>query len=356
MINKLIKDINNEIPSLLNDIDSELEISKNSKIVFNVIKDFVRRDGKRIRPLLFILGYLGYTKKKNVSYKNLLRTALSFEFLHAFLLIHDDIIDNSDLRRGKPAMHKMLNSKLKTNKDNILGKNLGIVVGDILYAISINSFLSLPEDTKRKEKALKLFTKMASTTGIGEFIDIVNGDLPIEKIAKNAIELTYILKTAKYTFEGPLVIGATLAGARSKELSKLSILGINLGKAFQIQDDLLDIFSSPKKTGKPIFSDLMEEKKTFLTHYTYINLNKKDKTIFKRYFNKKNKTKKDTNTIFNMIKKTDAYNICLNTVYKSITSANKSFDSLTMKSKYKIALKNILDKVAGASKDHKVNS
>ena len=356
MIKKLIQDINNEIPSLLNDTNSEFQISENSKIIFDMILDFVKRDGKRIRPLLFILGYLGYTPRKSISYKKLLRTAISFELLHAFLLIHDDIIDNSDLRRGKPSMHKKLNSKLKIAPENILGKNLSIVIGDIIYAISINSFLSLQEDHRRKEKALKMFTKTAAATGIGEFIDTINGSLSIEKVTKSAISLTYVLKTAKYTFEAPLLIGALLAGAKPNELLKISNFGRNLGIAFQIQDDLLDIFSSTEETGKPIFSDLLESKKTFLIYHSYNALTKNDKAIFNRHFNKKNKTKKDLSLLFSMIKKTNAYDVCLDTISKSIISAEENYESLLMKHKYKTVLKTILNKIKNASEKHRTES
>ena len=116
-----------------------------------------------------------------------------------------------------------------------------------------------------KKKALIDFHKKPPfIPGGGEYIDVVSSITPIDKVSKQDIYMTYILKTAKYTFEYPMVIGARLAGVPKKELEKLSHLGILLGEAFQIQDDMLDIFFTSKEIGKSALSDLEEAKKTLL--------------------------------------------------------------------------------------------
>ncbi|MFH1395088.1 MAG: polyprenyl synthetase family protein [Candidatus Omnitrophota bacterium] len=269
MIKRLKNDIDTELKAFLKETEADFALKSSSRLLYSAITNFLVRDGKRIRPILFILSYLGYTKKRTILHKNLLRASLSFELLHDFLLIHDDIIDESDLRRGKPSMHNLLNRSLNISPKHKLGANLGIVTGDILFALATKALLSFNEKPLRKENALKMFTDITTYTGIGEFIDVLNNISNIDKISKKDINLTYSLKTSKYTFEGPLVIGGILSGAQKKEINNLSKLGCILGQAFQIQDDLLDIFGAVKKTGKPVFSDIAESKKTLLIWQTY---------------------------------------------------------------------------------------
>src|SRR3989338_5453464 len=198
------------------------------------------------------------------------------------MLIHDDIIDRSDLRRGKPTMHRLLKKAVKTPDQEKLGFDLSIIVGDILYVLAIDAFLSIHEEPRRKEKALKYFVKTAAFTAMGEFIDIIHGVENISRIKEKDVFLNYTLKTAKYTFECPLVIGAILAGASTQDTQKLSRLGIMIGQAFQIQDDILGIFGSQKSIGKSILSDITEFKKTLLVCHAYKRLDLNKRLLFMR--------------------------------------------------------------------------
>ncbi len=156
-----------------------------SPLLHKKIKEFVLRKGKRIRPLLLIIGYLGFSNKKA---EKLYTTAISVELLHDFMLIHDDIIDKSDLRRGKPSMHKMLNSHLAKHKNiKFSGEDLSIVIGDVLYALAIEAFLAIRENPTRKEKALRKFIQAAMYTGSGEFIELLAGIKEINQIQKKEI-------------------------------------------------------------------------------------------------------------------------------------------------------------------------
>jgi len=338
MFRKLKIDINTELRAFLKNADSFLALRSSSPLLASGIKDFLLSDGKRIRPILFILSYLGYTQRRSVPNKKLLRSALSFELLHDFLLIHDDIIDSSDLRRGKPTLHNYFNSKLKMPKKDLLGSHLGIVAGDIIFSLAAGALISLDEKPSRKEKALTRFTEIAALTGIGEFIDVVNNTTKIDKITQKDIFLTYTLKTAKYTFEGPLVIGAILAGAQKKDISLLSKLGTLLGEAFQIQDDLLDIFYPSKKTGKPALSDIVESKKTLLVWKAYRDIPAQDKKMFKRLFEKKQKTKRDLLSLKNFIKTSSAGEFCQRRVLSLLKEADSILCQVKLKPKYKTIL------------------
>src|SRR5208283_1762261 len=178
-------------------------------------------------------------------------------------------IDRSNLRRGKLTMHKTLAHTVKTKNPDKLGSDLGIIAGDIVYALAIDAFLSIGETSVRKERALKYFIQTAAFTAMGEFIDTVTGVKPVEDVDEKEVFLNYTLKTARYTFDCPMVTGAILAGAKDNEIKKISRFGILIGQAFQIQDDIIGIFETEANIGKSILSDLAEDKKTLLVTHAY---------------------------------------------------------------------------------------
>jgi geranylgeranyl diphosphate synthase, type I len=243
-------------------LDRDYRLKQISPLLAAKMKDYLMRPGKRIRPTLFVLGYLAYARRPA---PGLLRSALSIELLHDFMLIHDDIIDKSDLRRGKPAMHKMFNDHFSPARGiKFNGQDLAIVTGDIFYALAMDAFLSIREKPQRKEKALKKFIAAALYTGCGEFIEMICGAKSLEKISQSDIYKIYDFKTAYYSFAYPLSIGATLAGAPESQVKKIFEYGVFLGRAFQIQDDILGMFADEEETGKSVLSDLQEAKKTLL--------------------------------------------------------------------------------------------
>lgn len=345
MLKKLKKDIDKSLLGFIKKMESYSGLKANSPLLYSGIKDFLKRPGKRIRPLLFLVGYLGYTKRKNFSYKTLLESSLSIELLHDFMLIHDDVIDKSNLRRGKPTLHKVFNKKAGVSSGNELGESLSIVAGDVVFAMAVEALLAFDEKSDRKEKALTKFTQTAATTGIGEFIDVVNGFKTIEKVKERDVLLTYTLKTAKYTFEAPLVMGAILAGADKRELAKLSRLGIMLGQAFQIQDDLLDVFSTSKRIGKPVLSDLAEGKKTLLVLRAYKTLPPKDKKTIRELLGKKKRTRGDLLKFRDLVKESGADEYCLKKIKSIHSKAERIMRDLNMNKKYKCVLSEFLNKI-----------
>ncbi len=289
-IDEIKKQINVSLSSFLEKIKHEYKLHLVNPILFESIKDFTLREGKRIRPLLLILSYKGYSRKDKKLSPSFYNAATCIEFLHNFMLIHDDIIDRSDLRRGKPTLHKLLAKATKTKEQDKLGFDLSIIAGDIVYALAIDAFLSVKESPKRKENALKYFIQTAAFTAMGEFIDILHSVQKIHTISEQDVLLNYTLKTARYTFECPLVVGALLAGADKKDINNLSQLGILIGQAFQIQDDILGIFDSEQNIGKSILSDIAESKKTILVCHAYHQLPERKRRVFMKYFSKPQKS------------------------------------------------------------------
>jgi len=286
MIETLKINIDRSLATFMDRVKKDYKFHLVNPVLYDAIREFTLRKGKRIRPLLLILSYMGYSGKNKKISTSLYNASTCIELLHNFMLIHDDIIDRSDLRRGKPTLHKLLGKTIKTADPKKLGYDLGIIAGDIVYALAIDAFLSIKEPPERKERALRYFIQTAAFTAMGEFIDTVYGVAKLDKVKEKDVFLNYTLKTARYTFDCPLVVGAILAGADQKDINRLSKLGILVGQAFQIQDDIIGIYGSQKNIGKSILSDLVESKKTLLVCHAYKKLRGNKQKLFMKYFNK----------------------------------------------------------------------
>ena len=293
MIEEIKKNIDQSLTVFMDRVKGDYKFQLVKPVLYEGIREFSLRKGKRIRPLLLILSYMGYSGKNKKISASLYNASTCMEMLHNFMLIHDDIIDRSNLRRGKPTLHKLLGRTNRTDHREKFGYDLGIIAGDIVYALAIDAFLSIKESPKRKERALKYFIQTAAFTAMGEFIDTVYGVEPLSKITERDVFLNYTLKTARYTFDCPLVVGAILAGAGEADIKRLSDAGNLIGQAFQIQDDIIGIFGSQKNIGKSILSDLAESKKTLLVCHAYRKLPGREQKAFAQSFNKPKKTYAD---------------------------------------------------------------
>jgi len=342
MIEKLKTQIDKSLITFLESVKRDYSFRLVDPLLYESIKEFCLRPGKRVRPILLILCYQGYSKKNRKPHPSLFNAAICIELLHNFMLIHDDIIDRSNLRRGKPTLHKLLRKAAKTKDQDKLGYDLAIVAGDIVYALAIDSFLSINEQPYRKEKALKHFVQTAAFTAMGEFMDTLNGVKRISDVTQKDVLLNYTLKTAKYTFECPLVIGAILAGAPQKDIKMISEIGIKIGQAFQIQDDILGIFDSQKNIGKSILSDLVEAKKTILVYHAYENLNPHKKRMFLKHFNKPKKNYSDLVAIRKIFIESGSLSYSLQEIEKRLSQAEKIIAKLKIKPTYRDLIKTSL--------------
>ncbi len=333
MLNEIKNKIEQSITYYCKNINKFYPLQQISPILSESILNYINRKGKLIRPSLFVISYLGYCKKPA---ENLYLSSLSFEMLHNFMLIHDDIIDKSDLRRGLPSMHKWFDNHIKDwPKLKFNGSDLAIVAGDVVYCMALNVFLTIKEKDTNKLKALNKFVEAAMFTGSGEFVEMIYSAKNISQIEKEDINKIYDLKTGNYTFCSPLSIGAIMAGAPDSEIKLFQTYGIALGRAFQIRDDILDMFADEKVTGKPALTDLKESKKTFLLWHAYNNASNKQKNEINGILNKDNATTNDLLKIRTIVTQTGSLefakkeiNILLN---KSLSVVNK----LKIKTPYK---------------------
>lgn len=349
MIEQIRKNIDKSLAAFLETVKKDYRLHLVSPLLFESIREFTLREGKRIRPLLLILSYKAYAPLSKKISRKLYNASTCMEFLHNFMLIHDDIIDRSNLRRGKLTMHKILAHTVATQNPAKLGIDLSIIAGDIVYALAIDAFLSIDAPAERKERALKYFIQTAAFTAMGEFIDTVSGVKPVADVDEKDVFLNYTLKTARYTFDCPMVTGAILAGAAPDEIKKISRFGILIGQAFQIQDDIIGIFETEANIGKPILSDLQEGKKTILVTHAFRSLSGRRRTEFVKIFAKKTKTLKDLEAVKKIFIKTKSLDYALEAIQARLKEAQKILQGLRMNEEYRNLIGSCLIKLFGHS-------
>ncbi|MCX8208346.1 MAG: polyprenyl synthetase family protein [Sulfolobales archaeon] len=211
----------------------------------------IRAGGKRLRPLLVVLSSKMYGLSPEISSW----AAAAVEIFHNFTLVHDDIIDRDEFRRGVPTVHK------------IWGEALAIVAGDLLFAKSYEALLKLVDyglSYERVVSAIRELTWAAVTVAEGQAMDLllasrdrVSVEEYIEMVGKKTAAL----------FRSSVLIGAAIAGAQEDDLARLREFAMNVGIAFQIRDDELGLVADERTLGKPKYSDLREGKKTILVLY-----------------------------------------------------------------------------------------
>ena len=240
-----------------------MKIDPQYAIFIKILEEFTMRGGKRIRPAFMYFSYLACGGEDKVE---IMKAARSVELLQTFLLMHDDLADRSDLRRGRPTTHRMFEKEFEKlgllgNKEHF-GQSTAMICGDIAHMLAYSSLMETNFPFDRREKARKLFDRIMFDTAYGWYREMLNTmkDGVVENEVLRAME--YV--SARYTIAGPVGLGAILSGTNKKNLKILTEYGLKLGIAFQIQDDILGMFGDEKEVGKPVNSDLLEGKKTLL--------------------------------------------------------------------------------------------
>ena len=226
--------------------------------------------GKRLRPAF---AYWGYRSTGAIGDDSIVRAATSLEFLQACALIHDDVMDASDTRRGLPATHRQfeslhVDSNLRGDAAQF-GLGAAILIGDLALSWADEMLSRSGISTEQWLRVKPVYDVMRTELMAGQYLDLLEqqrGDADAQKI-RNVIRY----KSAKYTIERPLHLGASLAGATDAHMNVLSTFGLNLGEAFQLRDDVLGVFGEASVTGKPVGDDLREGKRTLLIAYAMEN-------------------------------------------------------------------------------------
>lgn len=199
--------------------------------------------GKRIRPVLMLLAYQLYKDDP----ESILMQAAALETYHNYTLLHDDLMDNADLRRGHETVHKKWNA------------NQAILSGDSMLVLAYERMAQCPKD--KLARVLAIFTETALEIGEGQQYDI---DFEQRTDVKEEEYIEMVRLKTSVLLACALKIGATLAGAPDEDLLNLYKFGEQVGLAFQLQDDFLDVYGDPKVFGKAIGGDITSNKKTYM--------------------------------------------------------------------------------------------
>lgn len=254
-----------ELQAIINKEISELNFEKQPENLYEPIKYVMESGGKRIRPVLTLMA----CELFGGNYKLALNAALGIEIFHNFTLLHDDMMDNADIRRGMPVVHVKWN------------RNISLLSGD---AMSIITYKLLCKSNINLIQILDVFSNTALNICEGQQYDMdyenkynVNEDEYLEMIKlKTAVLIACSLK-----------VGALTANASEIECNKIFNFGKNLGIAFQLQDDFLDVYGDVNKFGKKIGGDIISNKKTFLLVNALKKAEDKDKANLEYWLNAK---------------------------------------------------------------------
>jgi geranylgeranyl diphosphate synthase type II len=263
-----------QLKHLQNDIEkalAELKVSHQPQALYEPIRYFLSIGGKRIRPILVLLAARMFNNKR----EDVLNQALAVELFHNFTLVHDDIMDNAPLRRGIQTIHEKWNP------------SQAILSGDVLMIVAYQYLMRT--DAQYMEALMHSFNKMAIEVCEGQQMDMdfeQRDDVTIpEYIEMIRLKTSVLLGCA-------LEIGAIISDASENDRKNLYDFGVNIGLAFQIQDDILDVYADAEKFGKQVGGDIISNKKTYLYLTARSHANEAQNAIFEAQMSNSNHAEK----------------------------------------------------------------
>lgn len=241
----------------------DLKFPDQPSSLYKAIKYVLELEAKRVRPILFLLSYQIF----NSNLEKVLSPSLGIEIFHNFTLLHDDIMDKAVIRRGSPTVHKKF------------GDNVAILAGDTMLVKSYELISDI--ENKNIKEVISIFNNIATRICEGQQFDI-------DFESKLNVSISNYLKMIEYKtsilLSGALKIGAILGGANKNQANNLYNFGRGIGTAFQLQDDLLDLYSDSTSFGKSVGRDVVNNKKTYLYLKAVELSNKKQKKELEKYF------------------------------------------------------------------------
>lgn len=221
-------------------------------------------DGKRLRPVLLLLGH---DLAGGRDHADVLGPALALELVHTCALLHDDVIDRSPSRRGRPTLHERFAALHREREDAVgdadaFGRALAILAGDLVLVLADDRFRAARVPSPALALAWERFTELRVEVMAGQVLDV--DAAATRRVDRERALRIATLKSGRYSIARPLEIGALLAGAPPSLADALRRVGDPLGRAFQLRDDLLGVFGDEGRTGKSTSSDLAEGKRTLL--------------------------------------------------------------------------------------------
>ena len=244
------------------------EVSDDCAPILDAISSLLS-GGKRLRPAFCYWGFRG--TGDDLPDEGIVTAAASLELFQAAALIHDDVMDDSDTRRGQPAVHRRFESLHAAEGWDGSGERFGlagaVLAGDLCLGWSDELFSRARLEPDALDRGRRIFNVMRTQLMGGQYLDMLEQASSDQRGAAGAVDRArrvVTFKSAKYSIEHPLLLGGSLAGASTDQLADYSRFGLALGEAFQLRDDVLGVFGDPTETGKPAGDDLREGKRTVL--------------------------------------------------------------------------------------------
>lgn len=315
--------------------------------VADALERFLLDSGKRLRPLFAYVGFLGTSATPTTE---VLKAASALELIHVCALIHDDVMDGSDTRRGAPAIHKAFEQiHLDSNLDGSaaqFGISSAILLGDLALIWASKFLHQSGIAAESMLRALPLYDEMRVELMAGQYLDVYEQALASASVERSLRVARF--KSGKYTIERPLHFGAALgAPIPDGYLAKYSEYGLPLGEAFQLRDDVLGVFGDPLETGKPAGDDLREGKRTVLMAITNERASSEQREIIKNLLGNPEITLEGVNTLREIITETGALAELERTIE---TLTNRALDAIHHPEIDPIAQKHLEDLVTIAIK------
>lgn len=308
-----------------NHIERAKKIHPEGVRMFEYLKEYTMRGGKRLRPSLVVAGYKAVGGKRD----EIFPASTSMEAMHNYLIIHDDIMDQDDMRRNGPTLHKMyrdLHKEKSFSEDpDRFGENMGINAGDLTSSFATDQLAKSDFPAEKKIKAIRKFEDIHRHTGYGQVLDVMFNYKSPKDVEEKDTDQVYRLKTAHYTVAGPLELGAILGDGTEEQKQKLKEYGMMVGRAFQLADDLLVMYGDEEKLGKKVGTDLEEGNKTVPILKAYEMGNEEQKRIIEETMGKDNVSKERVQRIGEIIEETGAFDYCKRKVEKQ---AKKGKDAI----------------------------
>lgn len=284
-------DIERRIVSFLSEkIERAREQTPASVVLVDMVRDLTTRSAKRIRPILVVAGFEAV--RSNADLAPVISASVAAELLQSYMLIHDDWMDQDDMRRGKPTAHVLMTERYR---DPHIGASVAILTGNLACAYAWEVLVSSPIGPEMICAAVRAFWEMQEEVVTGQLLDIVGG---------GDVSDMHRLKTGSYTVSGPLRIGAILSGASEEQHRALREFGLQLGETFQLRDDVLGLYGDPKSTGKPVGNDLRMGKRTALVQEAMRTLDGEQRRRFDQVFNHRSATEDDIESIRRLLEET----------------------------------------------------
>jgi geranylgeranyl diphosphate synthase type I len=275
---RLVDLVQASIDQFLDDQESQLTTISSDLLPYLQFSRSLLHGGKRFRALFCYWGWQAVTgtelEDAGPGLASTIKAASALEVFHAAALVHDDIVDNSDTRRGSPSAHRRYEALHAASgwkgDSSQFGRSGALLLGDLLLGWSdelLDLGLRSHGDQDTAAAARREFNRMRTEVTYGQYLDLLEERSwhtrdESELLARAHKVIVY--KSAKYSIEAPLSIGAAIGGATLGQLSSLKEFGLPLGIAYQLRDDLLGVFGDPMVTGKPSGDDLREGKRTVL--------------------------------------------------------------------------------------------